>query len=420
MKVNYSDQKVIKGNNSLFLAGPTPRSIDIKTWRKEAIAILEQLGFDGIVYVPEKEYDDRTFDYDNQVFWEREVLHTADVIVFYIPRNLANMPAFTTNVEFGYWLAKDRGKVIYGRPKDAEKCKYLDWLYQFETGREPSDNLRDLLISAIKLVDERKIEPHHFSYELSVICDLIQAYPEICFFVGDIKVLPPRFIPDLKFVTYGQFIYGEADKRQLGEFDRTVLSLLLYHYLIDNGYEKFVECQCHSYRLTEERFTELRRVIRTVFDTPEKRDLLLYYIIIQEVVKSYRIESILIEQGIDINNRTLVIEYLLNNNLLPTMNRLSEESRQVLMNVLMKDVDLENVISGEESNLPREVLADLSQFERMLMATGALLNIGGCFGNVNNQNGALTIDQIIAFNYLDLISRLETLDSTLIREKNKC
>jgi hypothetical protein len=36
--------------------------------------------------------------------WEREGLIKASVIFFWIPRGLPDMPAFTTNVEFGYWL----------------------------------------------------------------------------------------------------------------------------------------------------------------------------------------------------------------------------------------------------------------------------------------------------------------------------
>ena len=67
MKINYSDQEVIKNEKSIFLAEPTPRSLDVETWRKEAIKILKDLGFDGVVYVPELEHDNRTFNYDNQL-----------------------------------------------------------------------------------------------------------------------------------------------------------------------------------------------------------------------------------------------------------------------------------------------------------------------------------------------------------------
>lgn len=45
------------------------------------------------------------------------------------------MPGSTTNVEFGYWVKS--GKVLYGRPKDAVKVKYLDWLYKVGCGLNP-------------------------------------------------------------------------------------------------------------------------------------------------------------------------------------------------------------------------------------------------------------------------------------------
>lgn len=153
MIINYSNEKVLKGDKSIFLAGPTPRRIEIKTWRNEAISILNELGFKGIVYIPEKEFDDRTFDYVNQVWWEREALHNATTIVFWIPRDVETMPGFTTNVEFGYWISKNSNKVIYGRPSTSPKNKYLDWLYETETSRKPIDNLRDLLKNAIEMTN---------------------------------------------------------------------------------------------------------------------------------------------------------------------------------------------------------------------------------------------------------------------------
>ena len=53
MKVNYSNEGVLKGEESIFLVGPTPRGKDEISWRKEACNILNKLGFDGIVYVPQ-------------------------------------------------------------------------------------------------------------------------------------------------------------------------------------------------------------------------------------------------------------------------------------------------------------------------------------------------------------------------------
>lgn len=121
MTINYSDQEVIKGKKSIFLAGPTPRGENVASWRTEACQILEQIGFDGVVYVPEYSTWKPKEDYVDQAMWERIALTDATVILFWIPRKLPDMAAFTTNVEFGNWLHS--GKAIYGRPNNASKIK---------------------------------------------------------------------------------------------------------------------------------------------------------------------------------------------------------------------------------------------------------------------------------------------------------
>ena len=153
MIVNYSNQEIIKGEKSIFLAGPTPREKDIISWRNEAIKILENLGFDGIVYVPEYSSWKPKTDYVDQAMWERVGLSNATIIAFWIPRHLPDMPAFTTNVEFGYWL--HTGKVVYGRPNDAEKIKYLDWLYKLDYNEEPIDSLEELLNVCIEKTNNK-------------------------------------------------------------------------------------------------------------------------------------------------------------------------------------------------------------------------------------------------------------------------
>ena len=56
-------------------------------------------------------------------FTEWSALNVATIVVFWVPRNLETMPAFTTNVEFG-WLAAS-GKCLFGAPTDSPKNKYL-------------------------------------------------------------------------------------------------------------------------------------------------------------------------------------------------------------------------------------------------------------------------------------------------------
>lgn len=157
MKVNYSNQDVIvTKERSIFLAGPTPRSKDIVSWRKEAIRILEMLEFEGIVYYPEYDNGKIKESYIDQAVWERKALQSATCILFWVDRHLIYLPGFTTNVEFGYWIAKKGDRVVYGRPDEAPKTKYLDWLYQIEQKKDISNNLEDLVLEAVICANEKR------------------------------------------------------------------------------------------------------------------------------------------------------------------------------------------------------------------------------------------------------------------------
>jgi hypothetical protein len=136
---------------SLFLAGPTPRSKNVASWRPEAIRILGKIGFDGNVLVPERSDWTAANCYEHQIKWEWAGLDNCTLIVFWVPREMATMPALTTNVEFGLYV---RSKpCLYGRPSSAVSCRYLDYLYENATGAAPIDNLEQLMQQAASLVE---------------------------------------------------------------------------------------------------------------------------------------------------------------------------------------------------------------------------------------------------------------------------
>jgi hypothetical protein len=149
MKVVYAKQKIPeKLGPSIFLAGPTPRSSNpVPSWRPEALKILEKIEFPGTVFVPEDEGGTFRGSYTDQTEWEKAALNIANITVFWIPRELETMPAFTTNVEFGYWVARQPDKIVYGRPEQAPKTKYLDWLISSEVNEY---NIRSSLKETIK------------------------------------------------------------------------------------------------------------------------------------------------------------------------------------------------------------------------------------------------------------------------------
>lgn len=116
--------------SALFLAGPTPRSAEVPSWRPAALELLARAGFDGVVFVPEDASGAVRADYTDQVEWERQGLHFADQIVFWIPRDLETLPGFTTNVEFGRWAPSE--KVVLGFPEGSPKNRYLAWMAEAE------------------------------------------------------------------------------------------------------------------------------------------------------------------------------------------------------------------------------------------------------------------------------------------------
>jgi len=154
MKIAYSDKPLVVEKNSIFLAGPTPRTADVKSWRPKAIKFLEKLKYQGQVIVPERESWKGT-DYIDQVEWENTGLNKCAVIVFWVPRDLKTMLALTTNIEFGRFCQDPR--VLYGRPVNAPKNRYLDWLYKKFLDREPYGNLWGLLVEACLFANMTKV-----------------------------------------------------------------------------------------------------------------------------------------------------------------------------------------------------------------------------------------------------------------------
>jgi len=131
MKIIYAQEKIDIMGKSIFLAGPTPRKLDVQSWRPKALKMINESSFKGTVLLPE--FKDRknftkNFAYDKQIEWELQSMKEADKIVFWIDRHLPDMPAFTTNTEFGYWVAKQPSKIILGIPDGSEKCDYIRYL----------------------------------------------------------------------------------------------------------------------------------------------------------------------------------------------------------------------------------------------------------------------------------------------------
>ena len=157
MNVIYAKEKIPERDSLIryiFLAGPTPRSQDVPSWRPEALALLEKLGygaFGDTVLSPEPRNGIWHGEYDDQVEWEEQGLEIANCILFWVPRNLDTMPGFTTNIEWGEW--KNSGKVVLGFPPEAVKMSHMKRFA--EKARVPmADTLEGTIAAALKLMGQ--------------------------------------------------------------------------------------------------------------------------------------------------------------------------------------------------------------------------------------------------------------------------
>lgn len=162
MQIIYSnnDSSLCPANNSVFLAGPTPRLKETLSWRPEAVELFKKYNFSGTLCYPEYEpgLDLSQCDYNNQIEWEHHCLETCSLIMFWVPRDIkGNMPAFTTNIEFGYWIAKAPHKVVYGRPEQADNMKYMDYMYNKITHYPIPNKLDKLIKKTIVFLELEKL-----------------------------------------------------------------------------------------------------------------------------------------------------------------------------------------------------------------------------------------------------------------------
>lgn len=137
---------------SVFFAGPTHREQPSTQWRKDAVELFRKHNFKGTLVLPEfvdKAAGEDGLTYDYIIDWELNFLTSCNHILFWIPRNLNNMPAFTTNVEFGMFHTSPR--TWAGSPVDAPKNRYLKYLWKAAHPERPwRDSLEDIVIDIVK------------------------------------------------------------------------------------------------------------------------------------------------------------------------------------------------------------------------------------------------------------------------------
>ena len=152
----------IPAGPSVFLAGPTPRSEAVASWRPEAVRALDAAWTASHplhLLVPENPGGLHATEYDDQIEWEWAGLDRATAILFWIPRDLRTLPGFTTNVEFG--LMARSGRTVLGCPPDCpnpERNRYLIRLAR-RFGVPVLQTLAETVAATVRIVAGDDFEP---------------------------------------------------------------------------------------------------------------------------------------------------------------------------------------------------------------------------------------------------------------------
>lgn len=144
----------------IFLAGCTVRGNQphLTSWRIAAVEEFEKQGFNGGLILPE--FADRLasdLGKDWIIEWEFSGLKRAEAILFWIPRT-RELIGLTTNWEHGYWLGRQREKVIYGRPDDAYRINYPDKMWLLDLADRPNDKSNDTIYNTLESTVSASIE----------------------------------------------------------------------------------------------------------------------------------------------------------------------------------------------------------------------------------------------------------------------
>ncbi len=153
-KVHVFEPLATPTQPSIILLGPSSKDANLTDWRQEVITLLDERGFEGAVYIPEPRTRNRPLDYDEHLRWVLDACQAADVILFWVPRNMQTLPGLKTNVEIGMFIQSP--KLLFGAPENAVKMRYIKTLLRYYNQPFFSDLTHLLDVAKERAVMRRK------------------------------------------------------------------------------------------------------------------------------------------------------------------------------------------------------------------------------------------------------------------------
>ena len=139
---------------SIYLAGPNNSPDNFSaSWRNEALNMLEDLKFNGRVYIPEvsdnNQYYKNDYTESDKNKWIYHHMDNADIILFWFPNNIVDIKSY---IDFSYMLGNRHSQVVLGYPESDEKIEYMKYLYDLSNDYGTTHRLDFLIIKALKIL----------------------------------------------------------------------------------------------------------------------------------------------------------------------------------------------------------------------------------------------------------------------------
>lgn len=230
---------------------------------------------------------------------------------------------------------------------------------------------------------------------LEIVRKLTEQYPELVWLTGATDATPEAGGPSSAEGTFGSQLFPNLDKKNLVEFDRTVVGILTLLWTLDDDYEGFVECQQGPSKLTPESFAGLREYMLSILKTPEDIEALKTFLVINDLGKIRRVIKQIVEKtgahDVD-HDKMLLVGLERAPEISPSFQRLSPLHQARILNGLRTEFNLGQFIQSENVPASLEKLRGVDAESLGLYFLHAIYDIDGARGQ-SVQDGSLVMSE---------------------------
>lgn len=239
------------------------------------------------------------------------------------------------------------------------------------------------------------------------ISSCLKQYPELSWLVGDCNTTPEGNAT-LSGGSWGARFFPNVPESALAEFNRTVVGLLVFRWVVTNQYDRFVECQSASTKLTTDQFQHLSSFVQSVLRDEHEQEAMIVFMIINDLGK---VKSVIDQLGMkeEVDHDKVLAHGLTNHpTLSPSFVRLPKKQQEWILAGLNTLFNMGQFMQAE--NVPASLLplASLTSEPLNFYLLHALFDIAGAAGHVK-WNGSMVMNSETYRNFMLAIDVLRNI-----------